>query len=353
MRAFVTGATGFLGQRVVATLVRAGWRVRASSRTPDLLARLACEHGPIEPVCLRLDRDSLDPRIFDGCDVLFHLAGALRGATSALCLHNVFATRRLLDAVRATDVHRVIVVSSLAVYSCRALHARDELDESCPLEQHPETRGGYVFSKIAQERVCRDAGAAGLPLVLMRPGVIYGPGRNPISDRVGLRVVDRLVVFGGRHALPYTYVDNCAGALVAAGSAQRIVGAAFNIVDDELPTGEAIARCCGVDAGLRIWRVPQWAIAPLASVYDFCRRHSRGQLPAVLTPCVVRGLYQPMRYSNRRAKDALGWRPLIGLQEGLERTVGSRSLPWPDRMRPSGSWARQFDPEICQFTERS
>ena len=353
MRAFVTGATGFLGQRVIGALVRAGWRVRASSRTPDTLARLAHEHGRIEPVCLRLDRDSLDPRLFDGCDVLFHLAGALQGATSALCLHNVFATRRLLDAVRATDVHRVIVVSSLAVYSCSALHAWDELDESCPLEQHPETRGGYVFSKIAQERVCRDAEAAGLPVVVMRPGVIYGPGRNPISDRVGLRVVDRLVVVGGRHPLPYTYVDNCAGAIVAAGLAPRIDGLAFNIVDDELPTGDAIARRFGVDAGLRIWRVPRRAIAPLAAVYDFCRTHSRGQLPAVLTPRVVRSLYQPMRYSNRRAKEALDWRPLIGLQEGLERTLGSRLPRWPDPIRPPASRVRQFDPEICQFTERS
>jgi len=219
-------------------------------------------------------------------------------------------------------VGRAIVVSSLAVYSCSALYAGDELDESCPLEPNPETRGGYVFSKIAQERVCRDAEARGLPLVVIRPGVIYGPGRSPISDRVGLRVVDRLVVFGGRHALPYTYVDNCARAVAAAGPALRIDGAAFNIVDDELPTGDVIARRCGREAGLRIWRVPRPAIAPLASAYDFCRRHSRGQLPAVLTPAVARGLYQPMCYSNRRAKDALGWRPHVGLEEALARTLG-------------------------------
>src|SRR5262245_13814373 len=101
MRAFLTGAAGFLGSRVVPALQAEGWRVRASR--------------------LRLDHDPIDPGIFDGCDVLLHLAGALKGPPSALCLHNVVATRRLLQAARAASLRRVIVVSSLAVYSCGAL----------------------------------------------------------------------------------------------------------------------------------------------------------------------------------------------------------------------------------------
>jgi nucleoside-diphosphate-sugar epimerase len=326
MRAFVTGATGFLGRRVVEALTTEGWSVRACGRTASALVDLAgrFEGGrALETVCLRLDRDPLEGRLFEGCDVLFHLAGAMKGAPSALCLHNVVATRRLLAAARATAIGRVVVVTSLAVYACAALQAGDELDESCPLETRPASRGAYVFSKLAQEEACTEARRGGLHVVVVRPGVIYGPGRNPISDRVGLRVGATLLVFGGTHPLPYTYVENCAQAVVSAGSVAGLHETAFNVVDDELPRGRELAERCAADAGLCAWRLPQAAIVPFAHGYEFCRRHSRGQLPLLLPPDVARGLYQPLRFSNRRAKRALGWRPRIGLEEGLSRTVAA------------------------------
>ena len=66
-----------------------------------------------------------------------------------------------------------------------------------------------------------------------------------------------------------------------------------------------------------------------------------------------------MRYSNRLAKEAFGWRPHIGLEEGLKRTLEWNcrrervAARWPGRIGPPGSLGRQFDPEICPFTERS
>jgi nucleoside-diphosphate-sugar epimerase len=297
--------------------------VRASSRSTEDLAAIIAQADPdrrhdLEPIYLRLDRDPVVPALFNDCDVLFHLAGALRGASSTLFLHNVVATRRLLDAARRAELRRVVVVSSLAVYSSVDLRSGVEVTESCPLEPRPELRSMYAMSKIIQERVCWTNQQRGLPVVVMRPGVIYGPGRSPISDRVGLRIGRHLLVVGGRRHLPYTYVDNCARAVMLAGDVPRVEGLAINVVDDELPTGWMLARRAG--DGMRTWPVPGPAIFPLARGYEVLQRHSQGQLPPVLGSRAVRALYTPARYSNDRAKRTLAWQPHVGIDEALRRT---------------------------------
>jgi nucleoside-diphosphate-sugar epimerase len=108
---------------------------------------------------------------------------------------------------------------------------------------------------------------------------------------------------------------------VLAGTVPGIEGEAFNIVDDELPTGRQIVTLHRRSVGrVRALTMPRPAIGPLSRLCEWYHEASRGQLPAVLTPYKSDAQWKPLRYSNAKAKRHLGWSPEVGLDEGLKRT---------------------------------
>ena len=267
----------------------------------------------------RLDRD---PSAVEGCDVVYHLASGLKGATSSLFLTNVTGTRRLMQAVARAGAGRLVLVSSVGVYGTAQLHPGDILDETCPLDPEPHFRDPYTYSKIAQEVAAREVtDRLRLPLVVVRPGVIYGPGREAITSRVGLRVGAFVLQMGGRQRMPYIYVDNCAKGVLLAGTTPGVDGETFNLVDDELPTGRQVLRLHRRLVGrIRAFTVPRLAVRPLSRLCVWYHDRSMGQLPAVLTPYKSDALWKPLQYSNAKAKAGLGWTPEVSLEEGLQRT---------------------------------
>jgi len=308
MTALVTGGTGFLGRSVVAGLLADGWRVRC-------LVRVGSSVRPVR------DRRRAGGRVA-GCTHIFHLAAEMRGATAVLFLTNVVGSRNLLDAAVQAGVERFVLVSSLAVYDSGRLRRGDCLDETCPIEPQPHLRDAYTYSKVVQEQVAWEAHRVrGLPLAVIRPGVIYGPGRDCLSGRVGLVVGKYVLAMGGRQTMPYTHVANCARAVVLAGTAPNAVGRAVNVIDDETPTGrgllKAYRRAVG---GVRSVTVPGALVPVLSGLYEWYNRRSRGQLPAVLTRYRSRAMWTPLRYSNAEAKAVLGWRPEKTVADGLHET---------------------------------
>ena len=340
MTSFVTGGTGFLGRRLVDRLLAAGDRVRCLVRpqsegsspdaalTPDPARRLQLVEGTL------LAPESYEQALA-GCDRVFHLAAEMRGATAILFLINVVGTRRLLAAADRVGIKQFILVSSLAVYDGRHMRPPDSVDESYPLDAQPYLRDGYTYSKIAQEQAAWGAFASGSPLTVVRPGVIYGPGRDCLSGRVGLRLGSFVVAMGGRQPLPYTHVENCADALALAGRPEAI-GSAFNVVDDELPTGWDLVREHRRQVGgIRGVRVPARFVPVLSGLCEWYHHKSRGQVPAVLTRYKSRALWTPVCYSNARAKSVLGWRPTRSLADGLRE-----SFEWLAQNRPTAKRTR-------------
>ena len=328
MRAAVTGGTGFLGRRLVRALLRQG-------------AEVCCLVRPGSDVGVFHERDEFDsglhPEIqvtslgdvdhcadaLAGCDVLYHLAAELRGAPAVLFLNNVIGTRRLLEAAHKAGVGRVVLVSSLGVYGTSQLSPGDVLDESCPLDVNAHQRDAYSYSKIVQEEVAWEAHRGGaVSLVVVRPGVIYGPGRDCISARIGLRIGSFLIRMGGGQQLPYVFVDNCADGVLRAGIATGVEGKAFNLVDDGLLTGrELLAQYRAAVGRIRSVAVPHFAIGPLSGLCEWYHQRSRGQLPAVLTRYKSAAQWKPLRYSNARAKEALGWKAETSFSQGLSQTL--------------------------------
>jgi nucleoside-diphosphate-sugar epimerase len=256
------------------------------------------------------------------CDVVYHVAAALTGGTAVLVANNVVATRELIRRAAEARVSRFVLVSSMGVYGTNRLRAGDVLDEQCPLDSRPHLRDPYTFSKVLQERAAtEESRQAGLPLVIVRPGVIYGPGRSCITGRMGLTFGKWLIKMGGRQHLPYSYVDNVARAVALAGTAHGVEGQAFNIIDDDLPRAKELLRDYQKQVGgIRVIPIPHWAIGMVSMLCEKYHARSLGQVPAVLTRYKSSAMWKPLRYANSRAKSQLGWRPEVGFDEGLRRS---------------------------------
>src|SRR5262249_53485228 len=139
---------------------------------------------------------------------------------------------------------RFVSISSFAVYTNRDKPRRNLLDESCPVEEQPERRGeAYCYAKRKQDELIVEYGAKHrMPYVLVRPGVVYGPGTTGITGRVGSGAFGVFLHLGSSNVIPFTYVDNCADAIVLAGMRPGIEGEVFNVVDDDLPTSRQFLR---------------------------------------------------------------------------------------------------------------
>lgn len=327
MHAVVTGATGFLGRRLVKSLCDDGCAVRCLVRPSSDLSPLRDELGPH---WRNIDLRRIDLANADACrahldrgDVVFHLAAGLTGSPSTLFLNTVIPTRALLRAAVDADVARFVLVSSLGVYGAAELRAGQTLTEDSPLEAQPHRRDPYTFSKVVQERVAREArDEHRLPLVVIRPGVIFGPGRGVLSSRVGLQFGNLLIRMGGRQTLPYTYVENCAAAIRQAGFADGVVGEAFNILDDDLPTASQLVRqLARVRKKPRTVWVPGPCIGPLSGLYEWYHRRSRGQVPGVITRYRSSALWTPLHYTNAKARRRLNWHPLVPFHEAIDRSL--------------------------------
>jgi nucleoside-diphosphate-sugar epimerase len=324
----VTGATGFIGSRLVKTLRDHGFRnVRCFARPTSDWTQLdeACGPGARLDVikgnllsladCLAATRDVA---------VIFHLAAG-RGEKSFpdAFMNSVVTTRNLLDAAREHGcLRRFVSISSFAVYSNTQKPRRGVLDESCQVERHPELRGDpYCFAKVKQDAIVQEYGQQfRIPYVIVRPGYVYGPGKHAITGRVGLDTLGVFLHLGGSNAIPFTFVDNCADAIMLAGVTRGIDGRVFNVVDDDLPSSRRFLRLYKQNVrrftSLYLPHAVSYACCWLWEAYS---RWSEEQLPPVFNRRGWHAYWKKTRYSNDKIKTELGWQPHVATPEGLSR----------------------------------
>lgn len=330
MIAFVTGGTGYLGRRVVRQLATEGKRVRCLVRPSSNTRELESFVGPdawhdVEIVRGELSVPASYATALAGVDAVYHMAAGMTGGAASVFLNSVVASRAFATACGDAKVGRFVLVSSLGVYG--AIDKGGTLDETCATETEPHRRDPYTFAKLVQEQACMEIAAKyGMPLVILRPGVIVGPGRGALSTRVGLSLGAWTCRVGGRRTLPYTYVDNCAAAICLAGESSAAVGEAINILDDDLPSVRDVLRAYRRHGRRRrtIW-CPQWAIGPASSLYEWYHNYSHGQLPGVISRYHTNAFWRPVRYSNRKAKQLLSWSPHVGMADGLRQAIAPTS----------------------------
>ncbi len=324
----VTGSTGFLGSRVVASLLdRRFFNIRCFVRQSSDLDRLEAvvSHAPGVDVIRGslLSREDCEKATSDVA-VVYHLAaGTVDKSFADAFMNSVITTRNLLDAVRQRGcLKRFVSISSFAVYTNRGKPRRGLLDESCPVDEHPELRGeAYCFAKAKQDELVIEYGRKHrIPYVLVRPGVVYGPGKTGITGRVGSGALGIFLHLGGSNVIPFTYVDNCAEAIVLAGIRNGVDGEVFNVVDDDLPTSRHFLRLYKRHVSpFGSIPVPRIASYVLCSIWEKYSSWSEGQLPPVFNRAAWHAYWKGGSYTNEKAKGLLGWTPRVPTAEGLRR----------------------------------
>jgi len=327
----ITGAGGFIGIKVVETLLEYGFRklrclVRSNRNLTQLQNMGSATHADVEVYQGNLlSRDDCRNIVKD-VSVIYHLAAGIDKTYPGCFLNSVVATRNLLDAaITEPNLKRFVNISSIAVYSNEHIKRGGLLDESCPLDDRLLERfEPYTYGKAKQDALLLDyAKKHDLPYVIVRPSVVFGPGKAKITDRIGSDTFGIFLHLGLNNIIPLTYVDNCAEAVVLAGLTKGIEGQVFNIVDDDLPRSrEFLNLYRNKVRDLFAIPVPYSAWYLFNYLWEKYASWSRGQLPPVFNRRSCAIYWKGNRYSNRKAKGLLGWQPRVPMNEALEKFFG-------------------------------
>lgn len=324
MRAFVTGATGFLGSRVVRRLVERGDRVIALAREgagADALEKLGVE-------VLRGDLNDVTPalEIAAGCDVVYHVGArvATSGPWEEFFRVNVEATQRLMDAALGGRAKRFVHVSSLGIFDI----PRDQMDigDESDYDGRPFLRGHYTRSKLDADRLACTAVRTGRNVVVVRPGVLFGP--KPQNQGVFLGRVKKFlkpdllaVVSSPSYRVPLVYVENAADAVVLAGTSETVERGIFNVIDDPDLTQERYFRTLSEarPRPLRVIYLPVSLVAPVVKAVDFVHKLVKRR-PWTVAYQLLRS-ERSARYSTDAARTRLGWTPAVDLKTSLQESL--------------------------------
>jgi dihydroflavonol-4-reductase len=217
MRAFVTGGTGFIGERVIERLRARGDDVVALVRSPgkaQRLGELGCElaEGDLS------DADAIR-RGMEGCDAVFHVAaiykiGIPKTERETMYDANVRGTERVLDAAIGAGVPRVVYVSTVNVFG----NTRGEVVD----ERYERPRDGWLScydeTKFLSHEVAKDRIAKGAPIVIVQPGGVYGPGdHSDLGNVLDQLEKGRLVALPfGDLGINFVHVDDAADGILLA-----------------------------------------------------------------------------------------------------------------------------------------
>lgn len=265
MKVLLTGATGFLGSWIARELVGAHHDVRALLRPTADTQNIA--DLPLD----RVPGDLLDPhsvrRALEGCDAVVHTAGAtsfLPKDRLNLQRVNVEGTRVVLANALAARVKRAVYTSSVAALG--GTRTPRVMDEDHPGDVPPEQAAAYMASKRAGEAVATDLARQGLPVVILSPAVVLGPGDIYRSSTAPVLAIARGrlpgYVPGGA---AFTDVRDVARAHLAALD-RGTPGERYILGGSNLDIGEyvtRVARIAGVKPPRRIPYPLAWLVALL------------------------------------------------------------------------------------------
>lgn len=331
MKVLLTGGTGFLGRRIAAELApRHGLRllVRPGSSRERFPAGVEFAAGDVT------DRASLE-RALDGCDAVVHAAALVKilAPPEQFDRINVGGLENVLAAAEQSgSVERVVHVSSFMALGPTERGAGGELDESADVGDRAWINS-YERTKAMADRRARQAIAQGAPLVVVYPGVIYGPGELTEGNIVVRHILDllhgRLPALLGRPERRWNYVnveDAARGVALALEKAQpgtRYVIGGENVRQDRFY--ELVGQATG--AKIPSMRMPD-GVAKASGAMMKAWAQLTGGTPK-LTPDLVEVYRHDWAYRSGRAESELGytWRPL---EQGLRETAA-----W---LKESGAW---------------
>lgn len=308
MQVLVTGGTGYLGRAVVTAIAARGHHV-------VLFARTASGSGlPGRPIDGDIrDADAVHAAAL-GCHAIVHMAALVtiwRRRARDFDEINVNGLRNALAAARTSGAHKVLYTSSFL---------------ALPPSDGRETiqANDYQRTKVVAEQVAVSALRAGVPLVRLYPGVVYGPGELTEGNLVGRLVRDHLArrlpgVIGAGRTWSYAFVEDVARAFVEALERGR-AGMQYKLGGENVPQMRVFEIVRQITGRSLPWRVPYPVAAALGAIEEWRARMTGA------TPLLTRGTVDILRHdwaldSSGAIRD-LDYR-ITPLTEGIARTLAS------------------------------
>lgn len=318
MKVLVSGATGFLGSHIAQRLANDGHDVRVLVRkTSDRRFLAGFPHQ--EAIGDVTDPASLAPAL-GGVDVVIHAAGLVKARSAAqFDAVNAQGTANLLGALdeAAPGLHRLLYVSTLAA------HGPSDDGRPRPLDAPPRPITAYGRSKLKGEELVRAWGGS-QRAVIIRPPVVYGPRDPqllPFFQLARWRIAPLLA--GGRNRISVVYVEDAAGAIAQAATAEAdVAGKTYCLDDGNVYSWREMLAAVEEAVGRRAFRLssPRWAYRAAALVSE-AYGLLRGRAVS-LTREKVLEMSQPFWVCSHEALGRdLGWSPQVDLQQGAGLTA--------------------------------
>lgn len=314
MRVLVTGATSLLGGTVVSRLLERGDDVTVFQRTPSGID--VPEHlGDVA------DKAAVG-RAMVGAEAVIHVAGlvSVTGGWERFEETNVLGTQNVVNAAVEAGVARFVYISSPSV----AHAGRSLVGAKAGPADPSRTRGHYARSKAEAELIALSVDSSTMPVVAIRPHLIWGPGDTQLVGRIVDRARSRrLAIIGsGASLIDTIYIDNAADAVVAAlDRVPQVAGRALVVTNGQpRPVREVLSRIV-MAAGLKPPRVKvPYEVARLGGraverIWD--RRGTESDPP--MTSFLAEQLGTAHWFDQRETREVLGWAPAVSLTEGFRR----------------------------------
>jgi len=316
MKAFVTGGAGFVGGAVVRQLLARGDQVVAAVRDPAHAGGLHMSGAALVGVDLATADLRALTAAMDGAEAVFHLAGSYRigirpGQRPAMWAANVTATERVLDAAASGGVGRIVYTSTANVLG----NTLGRLpDETFRRPQPPAFLSWYDETKYRAHLLVEDRAAAGAPVLIAMPGMIYGPGdHSQAGAQIQQALEGRLQVLavpdlGGNLA----HVDDIATGILLVHD-RGAVGAEYLLGGEVATMRQVIERATALSghppprAELPAWLLR--GVGAVGSISGLLRGPDLGEL-------VRASVGVTYWFSDARARAELGYAPR-SLEEGL------------------------------------
>lgn len=318
MKVLVTGGTGFTGKALVRRLLDGGHKVVALDYKEGLKTQELREWGAEVVIGSVTDKDVVR-KCMKGVEVVHHLAAAFRELNVPNSYYdevNVGGTRNALEAAVAEGVRKFVYCSTCGVHG--------NIDNPPGGEDAPiQPADYYQRTKYEAEPVVAEYFMKGLKTVIFRPAAIYGPGDPERFFMIFRRVAKGVFPMFGNGKTFYhpLYIDNLVDAFMLVMQEGKGDGQAYLVADEHYVEIETLVRKVGEALGVAV-RIPHYPILPLMIAGHVCETICK---PFGITPPIfprrVDWYRQNRAFRIDKAKRELGYRPAVGLEEGLRRTA--------------------------------
>jgi 2-alkyl-3-oxoalkanoate reductase len=322
MRTLITGASGFVGGHIADAVLRRGWPLHFLARSGSDLSRYEKEPG-VTIFRGEMTDPSLVRQALPEVEAVIHCAAKVGdwGPTEDYRRANVEPLRALLEACKGQALARFVHISSLGVYAAKHHYGSDETVP--PPDRHVD---GYTQSKVEAEKLAlqyyRDFG---VPVVILRPGLVYGPRDRVVLPRTIQNLREGRVRYpgGGNTVLNTIFVRNLVDAVMLALTQEKAVGQTYNLTDGEAVAKrrffEKIADAYGLP---RPWRRPPlwlaWAVT--WCIDRVARLRGRATAPR-FNLTAFKFLAYNLDFSIEKARRELGYNPRAGFEDAMNETL--------------------------------